>query len=103
MASLTINQRNLYLHFLNHKEKGLATPCLVPPIPVQNSRLHQYLRALEKLEELHLVTVDRESPDYTEWVMRDPEDPINVRSPGRIRSIPDPLWQSARPQRPVAS
>jgi len=103
MASLTINQRNLYLHFLNHKEKGLTTPCYVPPIPSQNSRLHQYLRALERLEELHLVIVDRESPLYTEWVIHDPEDPINVRSPGRIRSIPDPLWQSARPQRPVAS
>jgi len=91
MASLTINQRNLYLHFLNHKEKGLTTPCYVPPIPVQNSRLHQYLRALEKLEELRLVTVDRESPLYTEWVIRDPDSEINVRSPGQIRSVPSPL------------
>jgi hypothetical protein len=64
---------------------------LVPPIPVQNSRLHQYLRALEKLEELRLVTVDRESPLYTEWVIRDPDSEINVRSPGQIRSVPSPL------------
>lgn len=98
MQSLTINQRNVYLHFLNHKEKGLTTPCYVPPAPSSRNRLSLYLRAIERLEELNLIVVDRDSDDYREWVMRDPEDEISVRSPGRIRSVPSPLWQSA-PQR----
>jgi hypothetical protein len=62
----------------------------------------QYLRALEKLEELHLVIVDRDAEDYREWVMREPEDEISVRSPGRIRSIPSPLWRSGQQQRCTA-
>lgn len=102
MHSLTINQRNLYLHFLNHKEKGLTTPCYVPQAPSSRNRLSLYLRAIERLEELNLISVDRESEDYREWVMRDPEDEISVRSPGRIRSIPSPLWQSGRQHRCTA-
>jgi hypothetical protein len=58
MTALTSPQRNIYLYFLNHKEKNPGEPCYVPASPVAHGRLHQYLRALEKLEELHLVIVD---------------------------------------------
>jgi hypothetical protein len=58
MTALTSHQRNIYLYFLNHKEKNPGEPCYVPASPVAHGRLHQYLRALEKLEELHLVIVD---------------------------------------------
>lgn len=102
MYSLTINQRNLYLHFLNHKEKGLTTPCYVPRAPSSRNRLSLYLRAIERLEELNLVIVDRESEDYTEWVMRDPEDEINVHSQVQLRSVPSPLWQSGQQRRCTA-
>lgn len=102
MTALTSHQRNIYLYFLNHKEKNPGEPCYVPASPVAHGRLHQYLRALEKLEELHLVIVDRDAEDYREWVMREPEDEISVRSPGRIRSIPFPLWRSGQQQRCTA-
>jgi hypothetical protein len=93
--SLSIQQRNLYLYYLNHKEKGLSTPCYVPPAPSSRNRLSLYLRAIERLEELHLVTVDRESDDYREWVMRDHEETVNDDSLGRLHPVPSPLWQSA--------
>jgi hypothetical protein len=102
MTALTSPQRNIYLYFLNHKEKNPGEPCYVPASPVAHGRLHQHLRALEKLEELHLVIVDRDAEDYREWVMREPEDEISVRSPGRIRSIPSPLWRSGQQQRCTA-
>jgi hypothetical protein len=61
MTALTSHQRNIYLYFLNHKEKNPGEPCYVPASPVAHGRLHQHLRALEKLEELHLVIVDSKS------------------------------------------
>ena len=102
MRALSSSQRNLYLYFLNHQEKNPGQPCYVPTSPIAHGRLNQYLRALERLEELRLVTVDRESEDYQEWVMREPEDEISVRSPGRIRSVPSPLWQSGQQRRCTA-
>ena len=102
MRSLTSHQRNLYFYFLNHQEKRSDEPCYVPTSPVAHGRLNQYFQALERLEELHLVTVDREAADYREWVMLPPENEISVRSPGQIRSVPSPLWQSAPQQRCTA-
>jgi hypothetical protein len=58
MRALTITQRNLYLHFLNHQEKNPNEPCYVPPNPAQNSRLSQYMNAIQRLEEMNLIVVD---------------------------------------------
>ncbi len=70
---LTINQRNIYMYFLNHRKKYKNTPCYVPRCPVQNSRLDQYLTALTRLEEHGLVTIDRSSANYTGWIMLEPK------------------------------
>ena len=72
-VALTINQRNLYAYFLNHRKKYGNTPCFVPRVPSQNSRLDQYLQALIKLEEYGLIRVDRSSANYTGWIMREPK------------------------------
>jgi len=71
--ALTINQRNLYAYFLNHKKKHGNTPCFVPRLPAQNSRLEQYLQALIKLEQYGLILVERNSVNYTGWIMREPK------------------------------
>jgi len=72
-VALTINQRNLYAYFLNHRKKHGNSPCFVPRVPSQNSRLEQYLQALTKLEEYGLVRVDRSSANYTGWIMTEPK------------------------------
>ena len=68
-VALTINQRNLYAYFLNHRKKYGNSPCFVPKVPSQNSRLDQYLQALIKLEQYGLIRVDRTSANYTGWIM----------------------------------
>lgn len=70
--SLSINQRNLYLYFLNHKRKHPNAPCFVPKIPVQGNRMSDYIKTIAKLEELRLVRVDRSSANYTGWILLDP-------------------------------
>lgn len=72
-VGLSINQRNLYTYFLNHKKKYSNTPCYVPRCPGQQSRVEQYLNALIKLEQYGLIRVDRSSANYTGWVMLDPK------------------------------
>ena len=72
-VALTINQRNLYAYFLNHRKKYENTPCFVPKVPSQNSRLDQYLQALIKLEQYGLIRVDRSSANYTGWIMTEPK------------------------------
>jgi hypothetical protein len=72
--ALSINQRNLYAYYLNHKKKKYGnTPCFVPKLPSQNSRLEQYLQALVRLEEYGLIRVDRSSANYTAWIMLAPK------------------------------
>jgi hypothetical protein len=73
LPALTINQRNLYTYFLNHKKKYGNTPCFVPKLPAQSSRLDQYLQALIKLEQYGLIRVDRSSDNYTGWIMLEPK------------------------------
>lgn len=71
-VALTINQRNLYTYFLNHRKKYKNTPCYVPRCSTQVSRLDQYLGALIKLELYGLIRVDRSSDNYTGWIMLEP-------------------------------
>lgn len=70
--ALTINQRNLYAYFLNHRKKHGNTPCFVPRNPNKRSRDDLYLTALQRLEEYGLVRVDRSSPNYTGWILLPP-------------------------------
>lgn len=73
IPTLTINQRNLYLYFLNHKKKYKNAPCFVPRCPAQNSRIEMYINALTKLEMYGLIRVDRSADHYTGWIMQSPK------------------------------
>lgn len=73
LPALSINQRNLYTYFLNHKKKHGNAPCFVPRCPTTMSRIDQYLQALVKLEMYGLVHVDRSSDNYTGWIMTTPK------------------------------
>lgn len=70
---LTTNQRNLYLYYLNHKKKNKHAVCFVPKMPMQSTRMQNYLRAIEALEEKNLISVDRSADNYTGWIIRDPK------------------------------
>jgi hypothetical protein len=72
MPALTINQRNLYNYYLVHKKKHGLNPCFVPRINMQATRLEQYLKALEKLEQYKLISVDRTTNHYTGWIIKEP-------------------------------
>lgn len=73
LPALSINQRNLYTYFLNHRKKYKNAPCFVPKLPAQSSRLEQYLQALIKLEMYGLIRVDRSGDNYTAWIMTEPK------------------------------
>ena len=69
---LSVNQRNLYMYFLNHIEKRPDQPCYVPRLP-NPSRLKFYITAIQRLEEHKLVAVDRTAKHYTRWILKKPE------------------------------
>lgn len=71
-AGMHITQRNLYLYFLNHRKKNPQAPCFVPKLPMQSSRLPEYINAINGLEEKKLLRVDRSAPNYTGWILLDP-------------------------------
>lgn len=70
---LTINQRNLWFYYLNHRRKHGDMPCFVPKTPSQKTRTEDYITAIQRLEEYGLIRVDRRSDNYTGWIMLDPE------------------------------
>jgi hypothetical protein len=72
VPTLSINQRNIYMYFLNHRKKYGKTPCFVPKCTTQVSRLDQYLNALTKLEQYGLIRVERCSDNYTGWIITEP-------------------------------
>lgn len=73
VPALSINQRNLYLYFLSHKKRHKHAPCYVPRNSVRGNGLNDYLKTLEKLEQLNLITVDRTADNYTGWIIKDPK------------------------------
>lgn len=72
-VGLTINQRNIYMYFLNHIRKYKNAPCFVPKISATRNRTKDYFRALDALEEKQLIVIDRSSPNYTGWIMKEPK------------------------------
>jgi hypothetical protein len=73
VPALSINQRNLYLYYLNHKRKHPRAPCFVPKVSVQENCMADYLKILEHLEKMNLIRVDRTSDNYTGWIIFDPQ------------------------------
>ena len=68
-SGLSINQRNLYCHFLAHQKRNKNAPCFVPKLFLVGNRLETYLNALSALERKGLIRVDRSAPNYTGWIM----------------------------------
>ena len=68
-SGLSINQRNLYCHFLAHQKRNKHAPCSVPKNFLVGNRIDMYLNALEALEKKGLIRVDRSAPNYTGWIM----------------------------------
>lgn len=67
--ALPINQRNVYLYFLQHRKTKGGETCFAPKSPLAGNRLEQHLRAIEKLEERGFFKVHRNSDNYLEWVL----------------------------------
>jgi hypothetical protein len=80
---LTINQRNLYRYYLHHKAKHKNAPCFVPSLAHQGIRYREYIKALDALERKNLISLDRFSPNYTGWIMKDPS---NKQQPSPSKS-----------------
>ena len=69
--ALSINQRNIYLHYLSHKKKHGNVPCKAPKCPLQGNRLVEHIKAMEKLEERGFFRIVRHSDDYLSWTIVD--------------------------------
>ena len=39
---------------------------------MQSTRMQDYIRALEALEEKKVISVDRSAGNYTAWIIKDP-------------------------------
>lgn len=64
---LRLHHRNLLRYYRHHRQKHPNSPCFVPRSSVHH--LEQHLKALEKLEELRLVTIIRDTNHYQGWLM----------------------------------
>lgn len=64
---LRLQHRNILTYYYHHLKKYPNAPCFVPKGP--SNRISDYLRALEKLEELKLIKVVRNSDNYTSWII----------------------------------
>ena len=68
-SGLSINQRNLYCHFLAHQKRNNNLPCFVPKNFLVGNRMDISIKALAALEKKGLIRVDRSATNYTEWIM----------------------------------
>jgi hypothetical protein len=70
--ALTSKQRYLYNYYLHHRKHNKASPCFVPRFLSNTKVIDAHLKALEKLEQLNLVSVDRRASNYTGWIILPP-------------------------------
>jgi hypothetical protein len=70
---LHTNQRNIYNFYLHHRKKYKGAPCYLPTFASFAMREKDFRRALETLEELKLISIDRSSPYPTQWILSDPK------------------------------
>jgi hypothetical protein len=73
MRALTINQRNIYLHFLNHFKKNKPGQCFVPHVPSRKDREVSQVKAVQVLAQKGLIRLDQTASHYTRWTMELPE------------------------------
>ena len=75
IVGLTINQRNILQYYYNHRSKHKNVPCYVPKLVIRGGRIDNYIRALDALEQMGAISLDRTAPNYTGWIIKDPVDP----------------------------
>ena len=73
MKALTITQRNIYSHFLNHFKKNKPGPCFVHWVPSRKDREAFQIKAVQVLAEKGLIRLDQTASHYTRWIMEPPE------------------------------
>lgn len=71
-VSLTAKQRYLYNYYLHHRKHHKHSPCFVPFFMGASKVRIEHLKALERLEEMGLVSVDRGASNYTGWIILPP-------------------------------
>lgn len=76
-VALTSKQRYLYNYYLHHRKHNNNSPCFFPQFLGARKVLDEHLKALERLESLGLVSVDRRAQNYTGWIILPP---INTTS-----------------------
>lgn len=69
---LTVTQRYIYNHFLYHRKNNKHSPCFVPRSSRNEYKIENYFNALNKLEELGLISTDRTADNYQAWIIKDP-------------------------------
>lgn len=77
---LSKNQRNLYRYYLAHVKRHPNTPCYVPRNPMTSmnnipgmTRLDAYIKIIDSLEKLKLISTDRSADNYTGWIILPPK------------------------------
>lgn len=70
-VALTVYQRTILRYYYHHKQKYPQVPCYAPKISSCGSRRDVYFKALETLERLQYITVDRRASNYTGWIIKD--------------------------------
>ena len=77
---LTKNQRNLYRYYLAHVKRHPNTPCYVPRNPMTSmnnipgmTKLDAYIKIIDSLEKLKLISTDRSADNYTGWIILPPK------------------------------
>jgi len=70
---LSTNQRYIYTHFLHHQKHHKNSPCFVPKATREANFRVAYLKALDKLEQMGLVSIDRSADNYTGWILLPPK------------------------------
>ena len=73
---LRIHHRNLITYLYNHTIKYPGVTCRVPK--AANNHKIIYIKAINYLEELEIITVDRVASDYFTWTI--------AFTPGMIKS-----------------
>ena len=73
VPTLSAGQRNLYRYYLAHIKRHPHTPCYVPKNSMTTNSTERYIKVIDSLEELNLISTDRTADNYTGWIMLPPK------------------------------
>ena len=73
IPSLSANQRNLYQYYLAHIKRHPNTPCYVPKNSMTTNSTERYIKIIDSLEALNLISTDRTADNYTGWIILPPK------------------------------